>query len=269
MRVFVYDKSFEGLLSAVFDAYTRKEFPECLLGPKDIPPLGADQFHTVDTTGEKASRVFRGLVSRMTAEARRELMYAWLSEQDGSDVLLFRYIRAIFDRSRKGGDRSPKGPPGTVETDLADENVFAVHRLARKVRAERHHMLGFVRFQKTREGVYFAAISPRHNVLSLLLDHFGDRFADQDWVLFDIRREYGVLHSHGDFSEVHLDSSLLRHLREHGGKLEAPLLQDGELLFQELWKSYFTSVAIKERSNPKLQSRCMPRRYWAFMTEKQ
>ena len=31
MTVFVYDKTFEGLLTAVFDAYSRRSFPDLLL----------------------------------------------------------------------------------------------------------------------------------------------------------------------------------------------------------------------------------------------
>ena len=42
-----------------------------------------------------------------------------------------------------------------------------------------------------------------------------------------------------------------------------------QTLFQDLWKSYFKAMTIKERLNPTLQRRCMPRRYWAYLTEKQ
>ena len=33
MLVFRYDKTFDGLLSALFDAYSLHEFPEALIGP--------------------------------------------------------------------------------------------------------------------------------------------------------------------------------------------------------------------------------------------
>ena len=265
MKVFCYDKSFDGLLSAVFDAYVRREFPDLLLGKDAIPPLNASSFHHVATEAEKSARVFKGLIPKMTGDARRELFYAWLSEQEGADTLLFRYICRIFDCFR---DRARR-PGGAVETDLSDDGVFAVHRLAKKVGCEKHQLLGFARFQKTRDNVYFAAISPRHNVLPLLLDHFADRFADQSWILFDLKREYGVLFSDGDFRQVHLETEQVRRLRQHGGKLDLEFLEAGEAMFQELWKSYFKVVAIDDRSNPKLQSRCMPRRYWTYMTEKQ
>lgn len=45
MIVFRYDRTFEGLLTVVFDAYSRKSFPERLIGPgragPDVRPGGA------------------------------------------------------------------------------------------------------------------------------------------------------------------------------------------------------------------------------------
>lgn len=53
MHVFFYDNSFEGLLSAVFDAYTLKIFPERLLAAGEIAPLPTVGTHDVVTRPEK------------------------------------------------------------------------------------------------------------------------------------------------------------------------------------------------------------------------
>ena len=42
MTVFVYDKTFEGLLTAVFDAYSRRSFPDLLLAEGEPFPLFYD-----------------------------------------------------------------------------------------------------------------------------------------------------------------------------------------------------------------------------------
>ena len=39
MLVFRYDKTFDGLLSALFDAYSLHVFPEALIGPGEPEPL--------------------------------------------------------------------------------------------------------------------------------------------------------------------------------------------------------------------------------------
>ena len=62
MNVYIYDKTFDGLLTAVFDAYFRKTFPDFLLSEGDALPLFYDELHTVVTDEEKAARVWRGLL---------------------------------------------------------------------------------------------------------------------------------------------------------------------------------------------------------------
>ena len=47
--VYIYDKTFDGLLTAVFDAYFRKTFPDALLSEGDALPLFCDELHTVVT----------------------------------------------------------------------------------------------------------------------------------------------------------------------------------------------------------------------------
>ena len=63
--VYIYDKTFDGLLTAVFDAYFRKTFPDALLSEGDALPLFCDELHTVVTDEEKAGRVWRGLQKKV------------------------------------------------------------------------------------------------------------------------------------------------------------------------------------------------------------
>jgi probable DNA metabolism protein len=40
-----------------------------------------------------------------------------------------------------------------------------------------------------------------------------------------------------------------------------------ELDYQRLWRHYFDTIAIKERTNKKCQKNFMPVRYWKHLTE--
>lgn len=66
MLVFRYDKSFDGLLSALFDAYSMRAFPEALIGPGEPEPLFTERVHDVATDEAHAGRVWRGLERRLT-----------------------------------------------------------------------------------------------------------------------------------------------------------------------------------------------------------
>ena len=45
------------------------------------------------------------------------------------------------------------------------------------------------------------------------------------------------------------------------------LLHQEELAYQRLWRTLTRSLAVPERTNPVLQRRCMPRRYWKCLIE--
>ncbi|MFV0329445.1 MAG: TIGR03915 family putative DNA repair protein [Dysgonomonas sp.] len=253
MLVFFYDKTFEGLLTAVFDAYSRKTFPDRLLGIGEIAPMFMTEEYTVTTAEDKSARVWKSLENKMSKLARNMLTYIWLSESEGSDELLFRYIKKTFDSKV------------SIETNFADTDVLEVHQLAKKVSHEKHYIIQFVRFQKAADDIFFAPISPQYNALPLAIEHFKDRFSDQKWVIYDIKRKYGYYYDLDTMVEMTLDND--EHLLS--GKLDEKLMADDEKLFQELWKGYFKSMTIKERINLKLQRQHMPRRFWKYLTEKQ
>jgi hypothetical protein len=58
---------------------------------------------------------------------------------------------------------------------LASE-VLPLLKAAEAVKREQHRFLGFVRFQKTEEGLLFAEIEPQYDVLLLLVKHFRHRY---------------------------------------------------------------------------------------------
>jgi probable DNA metabolism protein len=253
MIVFRYDKTFEGLLTALFDAYFRKTFPERLLNTEEIEPMFTEECHVVITQPDKAARVWRAVKKKLSPNACNMLTYVWLSEVQGSDELLFQYIRKIIDSK------------DSVETNFADDIVFQIHKLAQKVEKEKLRMIQFVRFQKAADDLFFAPIAPDHNCLPLVIHHFKDRFADQKWILYDTKRDYGFYYDLKTVTEMTLAASTLF----PDGKLNEKLMSEDEKLFQQLWKTYFKSMTIKERINPKLHRQLLPRRYWKYLTEKQ
>ena len=253
MIVFHYDKTFEGLLTAIFDAYNRKMFPDKLISGNEPEPLFAKELHAVITEEAKASRVWKGLQKKLSRYSCNMIMHVWLSELPESDELIFRYIRKTFDNKQ------------SIETNFGDSDVLAMHQLAKKVGREREHILQFVRFQKAADDIFFAPISPVYNALPLAVEHFIDRFADQKWLIYDMKRKYGYYYDLKTAVEITLDTD------EHflNGKLDEKLMAEDEKLFQELWKGYFKSMTIKERINLKLQRQHMPKRFWKYLTEKQ
>jgi probable DNA metabolism protein len=99
-------------------------------------------------------------------------------------------------------------------------------------------LIEWVRFQKAADDIFFAPVSPNHNSLPFKLEHFTDRFADQKWVIYDTKRNYGYYYDLKTVTEMTLDSKDFF----PEGKLAEKLMAEDEKLFQELWKGYFKSM---------------------------
>lgn len=253
MNVFFYDKTFDGLLTTVFDAYKLKLFPDKLLEMGDIAPMLMEQQFTSVTQPEKAARVWRALKNKLSTRAINHLLYAWQSDHPEFDQVIFRYIcRAVIT-------------PKSIETDFADPDVNLVFKLAKQVSRECHYLIEFVRFQKTVDDVYFSPVAPRYDVLPFTMSHFKDRFSDQKWVIYDEKRGYGYYYDLHKITEMNLDDLTVI----ENGKLKPALLTEDELLFQTLWQRYFKALTIEERKNLKQQRRSMPKRFWHYLTELQ
>lgn len=160
MIIFQYDATFEGLLTALFDAYFRRTFPDLLLAEKEPLPLFYDESHRVITDMTKAERVWKLLTRKLSRSALSCLTYCWLSETPEAPMLLFRYMQKVTDASR------------SIEQNFADPDVLGVYQLSKKVAGERMRVLQFMRFQKTADQTYFGIMEPIYNVYPLTIQHF-------------------------------------------------------------------------------------------------
>ena len=126
-------------------------------------------------------------------------------------------------------------------------------------------MEAFIRFQHTADGIFYCGIDPDFNVLPLILTHFKNRYADQKWIIYDIKRQYGLFYDLEKVEEINMDFNAQQNML----RLSAPSLSDKEGLYAVLWKDYFKSANIVARKNTKLHVKHVPKRYWKYLTEKQ
>jgi probable DNA metabolism protein len=258
MTVYIFDNTFDGLLTAVFDSFFRKQQNVVLLVDGEQLPLFAEAPHRIVTDSEKAERVWKGLEKYLSKDGLHMIAISWLSEERALNQPLFNFICKVFRMKLKG-----------LERNASDEDVLVVRNTCRRVLHEQLRMKQFIRFQKAKDGTYLAVVSPDHNVLPLIIDHFQDRFNDQPWLIYDAHRHYGYYYD-GTAIPIRItfeDESAVPFSLENG-KLDTDVLSENDQIFQNLWRSYFKAICIKERMNPKKQLSDMPRRYWKYMTEK-
>lgn len=251
MTQVVYDGSFEGLLTAVFEIYEYK-FTEASIHP--APTFNAAIFgqrHNAVSDREKAKRVWKKLEA-ISPQTARSVHLTYLAEIPYMENLVLSFIRYVLS-GRKGAERN-----------IGNPHVLKVTQTVKKVEREKHRLEAFVRFQLTSDELYYAIIAPDFNVLPLIAPHFSNRYADQRWLIYDEKRKYGIYYDLQHTTNVTLDFNE----ETANGKDISHIIHETEAAFQQLWKRYFTSVNIPSRKNMQLHIRHMPKRYWRYLTEK-
>lgn len=252
MTWLIYDGSFEGVLTAIFEIYEYK-WTEARIRKEgtEVPQLFADT-RTVVSDEVKSARVWKKLVTLFGIDGVRTLWKAWLSELETIDDTLLEVVRYGL---QFGQD---------VLSDFGNEHVLKLQQTVKSVGREKHRMEAFVRFQLMKDDLYFSVIEPDFNVLPLILPHFRDRYADQRWFIFDSRRRYGIYY---DLETAEFMDFIPNSLLSPNG-IAPEAFNENESLYQNLWNDYFGSTNIAGRKNTKLHVQHVPKRYWKYLIEK-
>ena len=253
MTILLYDSTFEGLLTAVFEVFEYKyDVVEIIAQQNYSQENFFAETYEVITDFTKSDRVLKKLEENLGKEGIFQLMLVYFSERKDLERLILSAVR-----------HSIKHPKQNILQDLGNEDILEISKICRSVSRERHRMLAFVRFELLQDEVYFAKIEPDFNVLPLIRKHFKERYADQKWMIFDLKRHYGIFY---DLKEVHFftpDSSQLQNFRN-----SEQFHHEEEKKYQKLWQRYFVKTGIPERKNMKLHIQWVPKRYWKYLTEK-
>ncbi|WP_435415597.1 TIGR03915 family putative DNA repair protein [Polaribacter aestuariivivens] len=252
-KTLIYDGSFEGFLSCVFYVFEYKLANVSIQNEFSIQNALFSENVTIITNTSKSDRVWKGLKQKASSISSTKIYYAFLSEQLGVENVLLNYIQYIFNSNEK------------VDTDFTQSSVLKTSQIAKNVSREKHRMEAFVRFKLTKDNIYFANIEPDFNVLPLISKHFKSRYADQKWVIYDIKRNYGLFYDLKTLEIVQMDFPK----NFDFSKTDKNFFSEEEFEFQKLWQNYFKSTNITERKNMKLHVQHVPKRYWKYLSEKQ
>ncbi len=250
--VLKYDGSFPGFLTCVFNAYEQKlEITEIIPEGEDQKQLFSDTLEVI-TEDFKVQRVLKSLKKKLSSNGFTRLYYSFLSEIPGIELKMYDMIRYVYSSQEK------------AELDYSHPSVLDISKAAKQVGREKHRMEAFIRFRLTKDDLYFAVIEPDFNVLPVITKHFKSRYADQRWLIYDLKRKLGV---HYDLQKAeYVSMELPEDIGISGGNPD--YFAEGEIYFQHLWKEYFDSTNIKSRVNMQLHIQHVPKRYWKYLSEK-
>ncbi|MGB5667091.1 MAG: TIGR03915 family putative DNA repair protein [Maribacter sp.] len=181
-KVFIYDGSFNGFLTAVFVGFEENieilEFQKITSTQKGL----FSDAQNINTQISKAKRVWDS-IEKKSATAIKNIYFSFLSETDGIEDLLFTYIKYIM------GSLKPKGFEA-MEAIRAKLNL-----LCGRVEREKQRIERLVEFKSTGDNVYMAEIKSNYDVLPLISRYFRYHYPKQQWIIFDNKRNYGVYYN--------------------------------------------------------------------------
>lgn len=251
MTTLLYDGSFDGLFTAVFEVFEYRYYDAEIVSRENFLQENIfAQIHEVVTQTEKSERVLKKLEQSIGKTGISQLVKVFLSEDPGLEQLI---LSAVKQSVKYTGDN--------ILQNFANDDILQISKICKSVSRERHRMTAFVRFEKMQDEIYFAKIDPDYNVLPLIRTHFKNRYADQQWMIYDLRRNYGLFYDLENCEFFYPDEKI--NLSQYQDQLH-----DEEKKYQTLWQSYFTKTNIKERKNTKLHIQHVPKRYWKYLTEK-
>ncbi|MDF2655972.1 MAG: metabolism protein [Bacillota bacterium] len=250
MLDYLYDGSFEGFLTCIYEHY----YNEKASGIYRVDAYQASLLSTcctVITEETKATKVYEAIEHKISREDLKRVYRVFLSSADEKENKLLQYIRLGFQKG------------SAISLLHSNSVVFEVQQIEKKVTIEMHRLKGLVRFsalvkplgESTGREILYSKVEPDHDVLEIIADHFADRLKSDPFIIHDKIRGKAVFAQEGswyiaDFSDADL-----------------PALGEVERDYRDLWKRYFETIAIQERINPACQKRMMPVRYWKNLTE--
>lgn len=238
-----YDGTFDGFLSSVFTAYSRREEPVEIVQAGCLQEFFGREAREIETDEAHARRVENGVIKSMGSPCYQKIWTTFLSGEPQKATLLYRYIRRGFEVGR------------AIYNSIAHEDVLPVEKMYSHITREAHLLTGFVRFSEMDGGVFYSKITPKNSAVPLLMPHFADRFPMQPFLLHDTVHGLVGVYDLKSWYLVETDS------------LNVPPPDENELAYRRMWKNFYNAIAIAERKNPVCRRTHMPNRFWPNMTE--
>lgn len=241
--IYLYDGTFNGLLTIVFDSYCSKTLPQKIYSKNEYIENFLDKTNFIYTDNEKADRIWNGIKNQIGTEGLYNSYNAFLSNEKDKEIYILKYLCDGFNL----------GP--SIHNNITTSYVFKVINMRRRALFECHRLKGLLRFQEVGENLCYSSIHPDNNIIEPLGQHFIKRLPSMNFIIHDKIRNICFLYNTKEYKIIDTKN------------LKIPNISEEEQKYQELWKLFFKTISIKERKNSRCQMQFMPKKYWQDLIE--
>ena len=239
--ILVYDGTFEGFLSLVYEVYYEKLKPIKIY--KTLPnEMIFEEIKIVETIKSNAIKVLNAIKAKFPKDIVCKILNIFMCDTKEFEIDLLEYIIVGFKDTKQ-------------LFNINNSCIFFLNSLEKELFKNVHKMTGFTRFQELEDGTLYAKIESKFNIVYFLGKHFLKRFNNQNFIIHDQTRKLAFVKIQDDFSVQEV------------AFFDEPNYSFSEQKFQKLWRTFFDKVTIKERINPKLQRQMVPLIYRTYMNE--
>ena len=236
-KVYLYDSKYSSLISLIIELLKNKIIPFNIKTQDEYEINLLDETIYLDI--DKKNLVY---FYKLPKTVIREVYYIFLSDHKDKELLIYEFLKNAFKYKEKVFEYR--------NIDAVSETI----KVARYVGSEAHKYKGFVRFKYIENKFYYAEIEPNNNIIGILAHHFKERLSSEPWIIHDLKRK---IYAFYDLKKVF-------YIRDD---VNLELNTDCEENYEDLWKTFFKTIAIKERKNLRCQMNFVPKRYWSHMLE--
>ncbi|MDX9961578.1 MAG: TIGR03915 family putative DNA repair protein [Aliarcobacter sp.] len=239
--ILVYDGSFEGFLSLIYEVYYKKLKPTKIY--KTLPnEIIFEEILEIQTSEENSTKVLKAIKTKFPKPIVEKILNIFMCDSRAFEVALLEFIIIGFKDTKQ-------------LFNINNSSVFYLSNLEKELFKNVHKMYAFVRFEELDDDTLYAKLECKFNVVYFLAKHFLKRFNNQNFIIHDINRKIAFIKTKDDYSIQEV------------AFFDEPNYSTNEEKFQKLWKRFFKGITIEERINPKLQQQLVPLIYRTYMSE--
>lgn len=240
-KIYLYIGSFNDLINLISYLLKNK------IIPSNIKSINYNKglFDEVINVKTHESDLINYIIKISSKYVFKIIYYVYLSNDENKELIIYYFILNTFKYGNK---------------IIYMRNLKCVNeslKLEKYVSRENHKFKGFTRFKELNNNVLYSKINPTNNIIILLAEHFKNRLKEEYFILHDEKRNIYVFYDKNKYYVVS-DSEL---------KLLNIEYSENEKDIENMWCSFYKTIAIKERKNEKVRMNFMPKKYWKNIVE--
>ncbi len=238
--IYLYDGSFTNLLNLCYLLIQKRIIPANIKSDEYEPNL-LEKVFKLDIDNNANIDWFLQIFSKRIFKT---VYYLFISNDKNKEIIIYYFlVHSLKYKDKIYYMRNLK-------------SVSKALQIEKYVGRENHKFKGFLRFKELENNCLYAEINPENDILFILTKHFQRRLNSEYFIIKDVRRKILSIYDKKDFYIVSEDEF-------------KPIinLSTNEEDIQDLWKSFYKTVGIKERKNDRCRMNFMPKKYWQYIIE--